>query len=119
MLAIKDLCLKLPSRKLALRFLGPLKVDDVVRTQAYRLILPPKYQIYNVFNVSYLELYYQRPSKEVPEMPNAILMEDSTEEYKVKKIIGKHAQYVIFIIYDVSDDSVAPSDSESMNTHSL
>jgi hypothetical protein len=32
MLAIKDLCLKLPSRKLALRFLGPLKVDDVVRT---------------------------------------------------------------------------------------
>jgi hypothetical protein len=88
-LSTKDLRLKLPSRKLAPRYLGPFKVQDAVGSQAYRLHLPPAYKIHNVFNISRLEPYHLREGNEVPAMPDAILMEDGEEEWEVEKILGK------------------------------
>ena len=48
--------LKVLKKKIAAKFIGPFRITDAVRKQAYRLALPTSYKIYNVFYVSLLEL---------------------------------------------------------------
>jgi hypothetical protein len=88
-LSTRDLRLRLPSKKLAPRYLGPFRIAEAVGTQAYRLHLPPSWRIHDVFNVSRLEPYYRREGTDLPSLPPAILMEDQTEEWEVERILGK------------------------------
>ena len=87
MLSAQNLSLKLPSRKLAPRFIGPFKVLDRIGTQAYRLALPEKYDIHNVFHVSLLEPFTARPGEEMPEMTMPDLEADQ-EQWAVEEIRG-------------------------------
>jgi len=64
LLSTKDLNLKLPSKKLAPKFIGPFRVAEPVGSQAYRLHLPTHYRIHDVFNVARLEKYTGRPNQE-------------------------------------------------------
>ena len=43
------------NRKLKTKFFGPFRILHLVRKQAYKLELPKKWRIYNVFHVSLLE----------------------------------------------------------------
>ena len=87
MLFAQNLSLKLPSRKLAPRFIGPFKVLERIGTQAYRLVLPEKYDIHNVFHVSLLASFTAQPGEEMPEMTMPDLEADQ-EQWAVEEIQG-------------------------------
>lgn len=86
MLAAKNIKQLRPNRKLADKFLGPFRVQEIVGThaQAYRLKLPPSYKIHDVFHVSLLEPYHARSGSETRIGP-AIRMEDH-DEWEVQSI---------------------------------
>ena len=89
MLSMKNLHLKRPSRKMSHKFIGPFRIKDLVRTQAYRLTLPSTYQIHDVFHVSYLEPYNRRQGDgSTPTLQPPELMDDG-EEYEVEEILDK------------------------------
>ena len=57
LLRTKHLRLDRPNRKLANPLAGPFKIDGVVGTRAYRLLLPPNWKVHPVFHVEMLEPY--------------------------------------------------------------
>ena len=84
-LSTKHLNLKVPSRKLAPRFIGPFRILSAIGSQAYRLALPNKYnQIHNVFHVSLLEPW-NGESKDPLTMPDL----DDSDEWEVDEIQDK------------------------------
>ena len=60
MLATKNLTQKRPNKKLAYKFIGLFKIINKIGAQAYRLLFPPTYKIYNTFYILLLEPYYRR-----------------------------------------------------------
>ena len=74
------------SQKLDHRFLGPFEIEKRIGTQAYRLILPRKYQrLHPTFHVSLLEPYHRR-SGEDPRIIQPDLV-DGEEEWEVEAIL--------------------------------
>ena len=71
------------NRKLEAKFFGPFRVLHLVGKQAYKLELPKKWRIHNVFHVSLLEQDTTRKGREfsVPEFKPG-----DDKEYKVKAI---------------------------------
>ena len=89
MLSTKNLRQKRPSRKLSHKFIGPFRIQDLVRKQAYQLTLLLSYQIHNVFYVSHLEPYKRRHGdKSAPILQPPELVSDK-EEYEVEEILDK------------------------------
>jgi transposase InsO family protein len=87
LLSTKNLKLKLPSRKLTPRYIGPFRVLQRVGNQAYRLALPEQYsRIHNVFHVSLLEPW--RKSKSDGNTTESMPMPDleETDEWEVEEI---------------------------------
>ena len=99
MLSTQHLKLKVPSRKLAPRFIGPFRIAEPVGPQAYRLHLPATYRIHDVFHVSRLEKYNVRDHGVSPELPPAIMV-DEQEEWEVLKILKKrrHKREVQYLV---------------------
>lgn len=87
MLSTANLNLRLPGKKFAPRFIGPLRIREPVGSQAYRLWMPSNYSIHNVFNVSRLERYNAREHGKTPQLPPAILL-DGEPEWKIEKILA-------------------------------
>ena len=54
-LAIKNIIIKRPSKKLDYKYLGPYKVIKRISENNYQLNLPPKIQIYPIFHISLLK----------------------------------------------------------------
>ena len=50
----KNLQLRYPTKKLALRREGPFEISQVVSSLAYHLCLPPTWKIHDVFHASLL-----------------------------------------------------------------
>ena len=49
--------------KLALRYIGPFEILEMVGTVAYRLVLPPSLSgVYEVFHISMLRKYTPNPA---------------------------------------------------------
>src|SRR6266487_3392000 len=77
-----------PSKKLAPSCYGPFPILKKVRKSAYRLQLPPTWQIYPVFNESYLSPYTPPAfliQKTPPPPPPEIV--DGLEQYEVEEIL--------------------------------
>lgn len=102
MLSAKNIKQKRPSKKISDKYLGPFKVIAVVGSagQAYRLELPPHYRIHDVFPVSLLEPWKQRPG-EAPVAEQVLIEADENEEwYEVEAVLahrggGWRRQYLV------------------------
>ena len=91
MLSAKNLRTMRPSKKLDDKYYGPFTVVEAVGNNAYRLKLPPSYQIHDVFHVSLLEPYRVREG-EAPTRPPAILVDDQFE-WEVDEILDDKVRY--------------------------
>jgi hypothetical protein len=88
MIQTKNLRIRLSSKKLAPRFIGPYRIKDVVGTQAYRLWLPPYHKFHPVFNVSRLEKYNPRDPDRSEFTTDSIVIEGE-EQWEVDRILSK------------------------------
>ena len=86
LLTTENLKQKRPSRKLSHRQIGPFRILEAIGKQAYRLELPDKYRIHNVFHVSCLEPFYGRDNESEPQSYNAPDLIDGQEEYEIEYI---------------------------------
>jgi len=86
LLSLKNLKIRAPSRKLAVRQQGPYRITDAIGTQAYRLALRKEMsRLHNVFHVSLLEPWRARSGRD--ELPNPVQLDESGEpEWEVEKI---------------------------------
>ncbi len=79
-----------PKKKLSAKWAGPFVISEVISHTAFRLDLPPKWKIHNVFHCSNLwpavvsDEFKQRDKFQPP--PDII---DGVEEYEVERIINK------------------------------
>ena len=89
---------KLKDKKLALRWVGPFKITEVIGSQAYRLALPEQYsRLHDVFPIQLLEKYHPKDNDNLIPMPK---LEDEDEEYKVEEVRDKQikAGYVRYLV---------------------
>jgi hypothetical protein len=83
--------LKLPknlTHKLASRYTGPFSIIEVVGPAAYKLELPSRWKIHNVFHVSLLKKYIRSTDREQVHAPLIPIQAEKQAEYVVEKVIG-------------------------------
>lgn len=91
MIATKNLRLRLPSRTLSPKFLGPVIVKEAVGRNAYRVTLPPGWKIHDVINVERLEKYHARSHEDASYIPEAVLVNDEIE-WEVDRILAERVR---------------------------
>ncbi|KAI2661166.1 Transposon Tf2-9 polyprotein [Labeo rohita] len=103
-LSTRDIRLRLPSKKLSPRFIGPFTILEQVNPVTYRLQLPPQYRIHPTFHVSLLKPCHEpllpstEPGQEEDPPPPLVLEEGSI--YSVNEILqsrrrGGRLEYLI------------------------
>ena len=108
--------LKLPSAKLAPRWIGPLRIIQVRGPNTVILELPPRLRkIEAIQNVKWLKPYHSRPSDigPTPQYQPPILVggqeEFEVEEIIAHKIVNKRNQFLVrFASYGAEDDLWLP-----------
>ena len=75
------------NRKLEAKFFGPFRVLHPVGKQAYKLELPKKWRVHDVFHVSLLEQDTTRKGRVSEEVPELNAGNEDSEEYKVEAIL--------------------------------
>ncbi|KAL0181815.1 hypothetical protein M9458_024221, partial [Cirrhinus mrigala] len=95
-LSTRDLRLRLPSKKLSPRYVGPFKVVKQITPVSFRLELPPEYRISPTFHVSLLKPAGPPEGEEdldetAPQGPPPILI-DGEEVYRVNTILDSRRQ---------------------------
>jgi hypothetical protein len=99
LLSTKNLNLRRPSRKLAEKFAGPYRIEEIVGDSglAYRLRLPSSAKIHDVFNVTNLEEFHSRDNAPKEQEDHPFSPETT---YDIEKIIshkyeGKRRLYYV------------------------
>ncbi|KAL0161004.1 hypothetical protein M9458_044729, partial [Cirrhinus mrigala] len=103
-LSTRDIRLRLPSKKLSPRFIGPFTILEQVNPVTYKLQLPPQYRIHPTFHVSLLKPFHEPllPSTEPgheEELPPPLVLEEGSI-YSVKEILqsrrrGGRLEYLV------------------------
>ncbi|KAL0149148.1 hypothetical protein M9458_055580 [Cirrhinus mrigala] len=90
-LSTRDIRLRLPSKKLSPRFVGPFTILEQVNPVTFKLQLPPQYRIHPTFHISLLKCFHQPliPSTEPghEEEPPPPLMLEEGSIYSVREIL--------------------------------
>ena len=87
LLRAKNITTVRPSKKLDNRQLRLFKIIDAVRTQLYRLKLPPKYRsLHLIFYVLLLKPYHERPRALEP---LGVILINGENKWYVKSILYK------------------------------
>ena len=95
--------------KLKRRWVGPFTITKVVNPVAFRLNLPPGWQIHPTFHASDLKAYIRHPEFEREVEPPPPELVDGNLEYKVEAILrhrgkGARRQYLVsWKGYDLSE----------------
>ena len=74
------------NRKLEAKFFGPFRVLHPVGKQAYKLELPKKWRVHDVFHMSLLEQDTTRKGRVSKEVPELDVGNEDSEEYEVEAI---------------------------------
>ncbi|CAJ0935536.1 unnamed protein product [Ranitomeya imitator] len=82
-LSSTNLCLKIPSKKLGPKFVGPFKVVHIVNSAAVRLDIPSSWKMNSVFHVSLLKKV-DTPNKVA--MPSAPPIDEDCE-FEISRIL--------------------------------
>ncbi|KAK3562094.1 hypothetical protein QTP86_027217, partial [Hemibagrus guttatus] len=104
-LSTKDIRLRLPSRKLSPRFIGPFTILKQVNPVTYKLQLPRGYRIHPTFHVSLLKPHHPsvlpstEPGQDAAGPPPPLLLDNGTA-YGVKEILdsrrrGGRLEYLV------------------------
>ena len=87
-LSAKDLNLKVPSKKLAPRFVGPFPISQVISPAAVRLRLPRSLRVHPTFHVSQVKPVKDSPLVPAVKPPPPPEMVDGGLVYKVKQLLA-------------------------------
>ena len=93
------------------RKIGPFEITEVLSPTTYRLQLPDTYPMHNMVNLQHLTKYHRSPDDSRPRLTNPRDILQSSEEYKVERIIserrskGKTFYLVRWKGYDATEDS--------------
>ena len=79
--------------KLKPRYIGPFEILDRIGPVAYRLALPPTYQVHNVFHVSLLRKYLPDPSH-VINYADIEIQVDATSSEEPVRIMERREKYL-------------------------
>ncbi|XP_073350759.1 uncharacterized protein [Pagrus major] len=99
-LSAKDLHLKVPSKKLAPRFVGLFPVTRVIGPAAVRLRLPRSLRVHPTFHVSQVKPFKESPMVPAATPPPPPEVVDGGPVYKVKQLLavrnrGRGRQYLV------------------------
>ena len=100
--------------KLRRRWVGPFTITKVVSPVAFRLDLPPGWQIHPTFHASNLKAYIRHPKFKREVDPPPPVLVDGNLEYEVEAILrhrgkGARRQYlVLWKGYDLSEATWEP-----------
>lgn len=107
-----------PTDKLNDRFIGPLRILEIINPVAVRLELPPTMKIHPVFHVNLVEPWTTpsgaHPTHQPPPPPPADIV-DGEAHYEVSKILDSRLRHrrleylVSWTGYDKSEDSWVPA----------
>ncbi|KAM9740434.1 uncharacterized protein ACNS7B_011878 isoform 1-T1 [Menidia menidia] len=99
-LSTRDLPLKVESKKLAPRFIGPFPISKVVNPVAVRLRLPPSMRIHPTFHISRVKPVVSSSLAPASTSPPPARLVDGSPAYTVRRILksrtwGRGTQYLI------------------------
>ena len=85
LLSTRNLRMKGMPDKLKKRFMGPFKIQERIRRQAYRLLLLETWKVHPVFHISFLKSWNAIDLQEEEEVP---VEEPAVEEpcYQIEKL---------------------------------
>ncbi|KAL0195007.1 hypothetical protein M9458_008579, partial [Cirrhinus mrigala] len=96
-LSTKDIKLRLPSRKLSPRYVGPFKILKRINEVTYQLELPANYRISPSFHVSLLKPVHPEadPGQEAPEPPPPLDIDYQGKQLLDSRRRGGQLQYLV------------------------